>query len=205
MKHVNLVCMLAVGLLFDAGVTSAATPVVTDPFYFRENRGSGVVGLDVLLGITFGDRLIYGANSVVPNGTAGTTATRAFGVNQPFLLNFNPRTNNPNQFSGSIDYTAGRAAQAMNMVFTNGTDTTSVSVNPVGTIGLMPLATFLSVSGTGTGLTFHWTDPVIPAGLTLERAQVNVYDLENHNAVGNADTLFVTTLPSATDASYALT
>jgi hypothetical protein len=92
----------------------------------------------------------------------------------------------------------------MNLTFANGSDTTFASVASIGTIGLMPLAFDLGVSGLGLALTFHWTDPVVPAGLALERAQIRLYDLGSINATGNADVIHTAFLSSPTDASYAL-
>jgi hypothetical protein len=198
MRSTNLVWLLGAGLLLNSVVASADPITVDNAFYFRENRGANDVGQPA------GNRLIFGAGSVVPNGDGGTTATRAFGGGGAFSLPFNPRTVNLNQFSGSTDYTSGRAALPVNLVFTNGADTTSVSVGAIGTIGLMPLAFDLSVSGLGLDLTFHWTVPVIPAGLTLERAQILVYDLETFNAAGNADTIYNPFLSSPTDTSFAM-
>jgi len=202
MKKTFVVGVLAAGLFLDVSLALAATVTVTNPFYFRENRGANDVG-QTPSGLP-SDRLVYGAGSVVPNGDAGTTGTRAFGANAPTTLQFNPRTVNPDQFSGSVAYSSVLAALPVNLVFTNGADTTAVSVAAVGDIGQMPLAFNLSVSGIGTNLTLHWTDPVIPSGLTLERGQIEIFDVENFNAAGNANLLFQSFLSSPTDTSFAL-
>jgi hypothetical protein len=157
--------LLAAGLLLSSVLASAAPITVENAFYFRENRGVNDVGQGA------GDRLVFGATSVVPNGDNGTTATRRFGGGAIQPLPFNPSTVNPNQFSNSIAYNTGAANAQLNLTFTNGLDTTLASVSAVGGIGLMPLAFDLGVSGTGTALTLNWTDPVIPTGLALERAQ----------------------------------
>jgi hypothetical protein len=198
MRSEYLSCVLVAGLLLVSAVASADPVTVNSAFYFRENRGANDIGQ------ALGNRLIFGAGSVVPNGDNGTTATRRFGAGIEINLPFNPSSVNPNQFSGSTDYTLERAQALMNLTFTNGTDTTLASVAPIGTIGLMPLAFDLGVSGLGLALTFHWTDPVIPAGLALERAQIRLYDLENPNATGNSDLIHTAFLSSPTDTSYAL-
>jgi hypothetical protein len=68
-------------------------------------------------------------------------------------LQFNPRDVSPNQFSSSVAYSSTLALLPVNLSFTNGADTTAVSVAAVGDIGQMPLAFNLSVSGVGTNLT----------------------------------------------------
>ena len=199
--HLVTILMSAIGF---ASNSALADPIaVTDAFYFREFRSANDTG-----GINnIGDRLVYGANSVVPNGDAGTTATRAFGANAPVSLQFNPRSVNPNQFSASINYTLTRALLPANLVFMNGADTTSVTVAPVGNIGRMPFARALSMNGTGTALTLNWTDPtpsVIPPGVTIERTQVRVFDLQHFNSAGNADVIHTASLSSPTGTSYTL-
>jgi hypothetical protein len=201
-KKSFLVCVLATGLCLDVSLALAAAVTVTNPFYFRENRGANDVG-QTPSGLP-SDRLVYGAGSVVPNGDAGTTGTRAFGANAPAPLPFNDRDVNPNQFSGSVGYTSALAALPVNLVFTNGANTTAVSVAAVGDIGQMPLPFNLSVSGIGTNLTFHWADPVIPSGLTLERGQIEIFDVEDFNASGNANVLFQSFLSSPSDTSFAV-
>jgi len=198
MQSKYLAGLLAAGLLLNGVLASAAPITVENAFYFRENRGANDVGA------TAGDRLVFGAGSVVPNAAGGTVATRAFGSGAPVALPPNGSTVNPNQFSGSTNYTLARALAPINLIFTNGLDTTSVSLGAIGNIGLMPLAFDLGVSGTGTALTFNWTDPVIPAGLALERAQIRLYDLDNIDAQGDADLIHSAFLTSSTDTSYAL-
>ena len=176
----RLANILVGGLLLASTLASADPITINNAFYFRENRGVNDIG------VTAGDRLVYGVNAVTPNGNDGTTATREFvalppAANNPAVLPFNPSTDRPNQFSGSIAYTAARAASDMLLTFTNGIDTASATIDAVGTAGLMPLATNLGVTGLGTALTFHWTDPsfaaVALAGLAIERKQIFLYDL----------------------------
>lgn len=198
MKISRTLCAVTAGLLLEVGVACAAPVVTTGEFYFRENRGVNGVGLQM------GDRLIYGANTVVPNGNSGTTATRAFGGGGTANLPFNPRTTTPNQFSGSADYTPARALLPVNMVFRNGPDSTPVSVAAIGDVALMPLAFNLGVAGAGTNLVFSWNLPVIPAGLTLDRSQFIVYDREDFNVAANANMLFAAELPSPTATSFVL-
>src|SRR3954447_3860431 len=104
MKKTVLICALVAGQFLDVSLALAAPVTVTNPFYYRENRGANDVG-QTPSGLP-SDRLVYGAASVVQNGDAGTTGTRAFGANAPAPLPFNPRTVNPNQFSGSAGYTS---------------------------------------------------------------------------------------------------
>jgi len=201
MKKTFVVGVLAAGLFLDVSLALAAPVTVTSPFYFRENRGANDLG-QTPSGLP-SDRLVYGA-FVVPNGDAGTTGTRAFGANAPASVPFNPRDINPNQFSGSVAYTSALAALPLTLVFNNGANQSAVAFPALGDIGQMPLAFNLSVSGIGTNLTFHWVDPVIPAGLTLERGQITVFDVEDFNAEGNANAIFQSFLSSPTDTSFAL-
>ena len=105
----RLANILVGGLLLASTLASADPITINNAFYFRENRGVNDIG------VTAGDRLVYGVNAVTPNGNDGTTATREFvalppAANNPAVLPFNPSTDRPNQFSGSIAYTAARAA-----------------------------------------------------------------------------------------------
>src|SRR6185436_3820375 len=130
MKKTFVVGVLAAGLFLDVSLALAATVTVTNPFYFRENRGANDVG-QTPSGLP-SDRLVYGAGSVVPNGDAGTTGTRAFGANAPASLPFNPRTVNPNQFSGSVAYTSALAALPLTLVFNNGANQSAVAFPALG-------------------------------------------------------------------------
>ncbi|MBW8893635.1 MAG: hypothetical protein JF617_16545, partial [Burkholderiales bacterium] len=70
----RMVRWTAWGALSLSSCMAAATPIsVDDPYYYS------VISSTNTLGITPGQRLSFGAQTVVPNGSAGTTATAAQG------------------------------------------------------------------------------------------------------------------------------
>ncbi|HWH76750.1 MAG TPA: hypothetical protein VNT76_05240, partial [Candidatus Binatus sp.] len=109
---------------FAISTSALATPITaTGAFNFRDERSANDIN------ITAGDRITFGANSVVPNGDAGTTgiATQSTTVR---TLNFDPAIG-PNQFDASIAYNANRTG-AWNLTFTNGADQSTIATPTIG-------------------------------------------------------------------------
>jgi len=144
---------------------------ITTPFMNLENRGVNS------LGFATGEYLRIGANSVVPNGAAGTTG---FGTTvdpltgQPITrtINFNPAPVIPNFFSRNLVDSASFRGQ-WTLSFSNGTDTSQAFVSlPIGTTQA-PFVNTIALSGTSANPTFSWTPP---AGTTVNGYRINIYD-----------------------------
>lgn len=152
------------------GATSAvwAAPVtINTPFMNLENRGINS------LGWAPGEQLRWGANSVVPNGTAGTTglATQV-GTGTQRTINFNPGPSIPNFFSRNVtDAPALRGDWTLK--FSNGADSATASVGLSAAAQQAPFVNSITLSGTSANPTFTWTPP---PGATVNGYRVNIYD-----------------------------
>lgn len=118
-----------------------------------------------------GDRLYYGAISVVPNGGATPptvgTAEQA-GIVRTLL--WTPGAVAPNQFTDATSNTS--LTGSWTLTFMNGDDTLVVST-PTTTDTAPPFVKNVKISGSGANPTFTWT---IPDDFTPDTIQINVFD-----------------------------
>jgi PEP-CTERM motif len=165
----SLVSIFALAAL--AGPCLAAPITITDPFLNLENRGVNS------LGFLSGTFFRFGANSVVPNGTAGTTGVGTTsnlltGASVSNSINFDPGPVIPNFYARYL--TANPALYGpWTLTFTNGTDTASALVTlPTGQ-AQAPFVNSITLSGTGVNPTFSWAPP---PGTVVNGYRVNIYD-----------------------------
>jgi hypothetical protein len=182
MMRRRILFLLVVSVFYGAGsflVTSnvIAEPIaVTDAFSFRDNRSEN----NVFGGP--GDRLTFGAQSVVPDGYGGTTGSATQG-SVTRTLTFLPFSTSPHQFANSVPYDSSLTGQ-WNLTFTNGGDTTNVQTPSVDAAPQLPFASNVAISGSGLTPTFSWT---VPGGFTLDGVRLQIWDLENRLPDGTGD------------------
>jgi hypothetical protein len=152
-----------------------ATPIeVTGAFHLRDNVSSNTVN------ISEGQRLTYGAASVVPNGNNGTSAFAEQGSTSTPLVSI-PFSTNPNLFSYTIPYDPSLTGQ-WKLTFTNGLNQTVVQSPAVGGVIQMPFPMNMAISGSGTTPTFSWT---IPVGSPVDGIRVIIWDLGQWVSIRN--------------------
>ena len=178
----KILFLVALSIFYGAGsflVTSnvIAEPIaVTDAYSFRDNRSAN----NVFGGP--GDRLTFGAQSVVPDGYGGTTGSATQGsVTRP--LTFYPYSTSPHHFANSVPYNSDLTGQ-WNLTFINGGDTTNVQTPSVDAAPQLPFASNVAISGSGLTPTFSWT---VPGGFTLDGVRLQIWDLENRLPDGTGD------------------
>ncbi len=177
-------------LVLIAGSAGAfAAPIsISTPFFNLEHRNVNSLGAGV------GSFVRIGANSVVPNGTDGTTGV-AFrnSDNLTRNLNFAPFPLGPNWFERYFtDNPALRGDWTLK--FSNGSDvaTAQVSLDPAAQQA--PFVNSVTLSGTAAAPTFSWTPP---PGVTVNAYRVNLY--EKLPGVGNSGNIVSKTFgPSVT-------
>lgn len=163
--------VLAVLALLGAASQAAAAPItITTPFMNLENRAVNS------LGFTPGQFVRFGADSVVPNGGAGTTGVAIqIGTGTTQALSFLPAPAVPNFFVRYLnDDPALRGDWTLQ--FTNTTNTTNVATAAVSLSASAQQAPFvnsITLSGTSTNPTFTWTPP---PGVTVNGYRVNIID-----------------------------
>ena len=178
----KILFLVALSIFYGAGsflVTSnvIAGPIaVTDAYSFRDNRSAN----NAFGGP--GDRLTFGAQSVVPDGYGGTTGSATQG-SVTRTLTFLPFSTSPHQFANSVPYDSNLTGQ-WNLTFTNGGDTTNVRTPSVDAAPQLPFASNVAISGSGLTPTFSWT---VPGGFTLDGVRLQIWDLENRLPDGTAD------------------
>lgn len=160
---------LALGLSWST--TVVAEPVtITTPFINLENRAINS------LGFTAGQFMRIGANSVTPNGDAGTTGlgthALAAGGTASRVINFNPSPLNPNFYS-RVFADAPTLRGDWTLTFTNGGDSASRNVTLAASATQAPFVNSITLSGTSANPTFSWTPP---AGVAVDAYRINIYD-----------------------------
>ena len=156
-------------IIFFYATLIQATPIeVTGAFHFRDNVSSNTVN------ISEGERLTYGAASVVPNGNNGTSALAEQGSTSTPLVSI-PFSTNPNLFSYTVPYDPSLTGQ-WKLTFINGLNQTVVQSPAVGGVIQMPFPMNMAISGSGTTPTFSWT---IPVGGPVDGIRVIIWDLGN--------------------------
>lgn len=169
----RLAAALAV-LLTQMGWGSAAHAIpvtINTPFFNLENRGVNS------LGFTPGERMRFGAVSVLPNGNGGTTGLAtsvnlSTGLAVSRNIPFGPSPIVPNFFSRTLAYDPNLLGP-WTLTFTNGADSRSVTVDlPAGTTQV-PFVNSITLSGTAANPSFSWAPP---AGTHVDGYRINIYD-----------------------------
>lgn len=163
---------LAISLLAGASLGVLAAPVtITTPFINYENDGINS------LGFGSGQFLRFGANSVTPNGAAGTTGlATTTNLSTAALvsrtINFVPSPIAPNMFYRYISVDSNLVGP-WTLTFTNGTDSAQTTVALPATASLAPFVNSITLSGTSANPTFSWTPP---PGANVDGYRINIYD-----------------------------
>ena len=155
-----------------APAAALAAPVtITTPFMNLEHRAVNSLGFGA------GNFLRIGANSVTPNGLAGTTGVGTTtnlvtGATVTRTINFDPGPSIPNFFDR---YMADDRALygPWNMRFTNGADTASTTVSMNVNAQQAPFVNSITLSGTSANPTFSWTPP---PGAAVNGYRLNIFD-----------------------------
>jgi hypothetical protein len=184
-----------------------ASPAVAVPITVNElsERLNNVSSND--LGFSTGLQIILSADSVTPNGSAGTTATAqttnlSTGLSTQIVIPFAPSTVVPNQFTKSIPYNSSLTGP-WTFTFANGADQSVI--NPMLSltgVAPAPFATNVTVSGSGLNPTFSWSYPSSVNGVT-----VLIYDKAGEIVNGilvKPDLVWAAGVPSGLTGSYTL-
>jgi hypothetical protein len=165
--------VLALLLCVTANVAYADLITVNRPYHFLDSRAANDVG------VTPGDRLQYGANSVVPNGGAGTsnpaTAQQLNSITNVTVnrdVFWTPNSVSPNFYAGSTVDNAGLRG-SWQLTFTNGTDMTVVATPTIGNVATVPYVNTVSFSEAGVTPTISWS----LNGFSADTVAVRVRDL----------------------------
>jgi hypothetical protein len=184
-----------------AQATTITTPSLTANSIFLQYYNVGPNNLD----FSSGERIRYGATSVVPNGSGGTTGTAtttnvATGKTITRNIHFETSPATPNFFTGGIELcgqasTGACTAKGNNnpanltnpwtITFSNpGTTPNQISKTLSLVGGEIPFVNSITLSGTGSAPTFSWTPP---PGVTVDGYRVNIYQnsLETFDSKGN--------------------
>jgi len=165
LRHSSLV------LACSAASAIAAPVTITTPFMNLENRAVNS------LGFTPGQFFRIGANSVVPNGDAGTTGLGTTvdlltGQTVTRSITFSPGPVIPNFFVRNI-FNSPTLTGPWALTFSNGPNSAQANVSlPQGTT-YAPFVNTITLSGTSANPTFTWTPP--PA-TTVNGYRINIYD-----------------------------
>jgi hypothetical protein len=170
-----LLVLVAFAFCVLTSLASATTPVVTQIKHHRDFRGPNNVA------IATGDRLVMGANSVLPS--SGTTGTAVQGATTR-TLTVDQLSTKPDAIDRSIGY-APALTGSWSLTFVNDGDTTVVATPTVGAAEAIPLAEGLTSSGpVDTTPAFTWTTP--PAAAPDE-VQIRLFDRDHFVPIGRPD------------------
>jgi len=161
--HVSGAVVAMVFLFFADATPSSAEIVISDPENFSDNYGVNPLGVGTAIGSTgFYESGIYdsvGADSVTPS--AGTTVTATQGTTT-YTLNFigGPGTALPNQFYANLPLDTSLTGP-WTLTATNPNVPTSavVQTSSLDVISPPPLATGVTLSGSGSAPTVTWSVP----------------------------------------------
>jgi hypothetical protein len=158
----------------------AATISITDPFLQYYDVGPNN------LSFSSGDFVRYGATSVTPNGSAGTTGTATTTnvttgatITRNMVFDGSPAV--PNFYSGLLgispttNVNPANLTNPWNLTFNNaGTTPTSATatLSLAPGAGIIPFVSSVTLSGTAAAPTFSWTPP---AGTAVQGYRINIY------------------------------
>lgn len=163
---------LAIALLAGASLGVHAAPVtITTPFINFENDAINSNGFNT------GQFLRVGANSVTPNGFAGTTGLATTTDLSTLALvsrtiNFVPSPLLPNLYQRVIPVDPNLIGP-WTLTFTNGADSAQTTVALPAGASLAPFVNSITLSGTSANPTFSWTPP---PGAIVDGYRINIYD-----------------------------
>lgn len=114
-------------------------------------------------------------------GKQGTTIRSLRFASAPF---------SPNLFVSIVDWRVDLTG-SWQFTIRNEDDVVVVFSPTIGLVEKMPFVVDMTLTGSGTTPTFHWTVPTIPAGLTHDRSRILIWDLEDRRpTTGVARRLF---------------
>lgn len=184
MKTMRFITLGLAGVLFGSSLISGAnaTPLtVTDTFLqlLRVSANS--------IGSTPGEKIRFGANSVVPNGDNGTTGLATTNYTGQCSLNclvevpigFFPDPVAPNFFVRNIPYNPN-LLDPWTLTFTNNGDISQTTLDLNGATAPPGFVTSITLSGTSTNPTFTWTPP---SNTQVNGYRINIYDKSQNNAL----------------------
>jgi hypothetical protein len=152
---------LSIAILMGGSAAVATPVVVSDPYHFLTVSSTNTVG------IVPGIRQSIGAQSVTPNGGAGTTAVAIQNATQLTLPWFGTTQFN-NEFSLGIDANPSLYG-AWTLVFTNGGDQATAVTPAITPAAPMPFVRNTRLAGN----TVSW---VLPADSRIDAVRINVRD-----------------------------
>jgi hypothetical protein len=165
-----------------AAAVSAETITIQNTFGFRDVRGVNSVGLSL------GDRIIYGVSGTKPVGEApnyvGTTAISRQGQLE-LPMSFVPSTVDPGEFVNSIPYDPVLTGPWEITITSPGLDPLVVYTPDIGDVDPIGPVTALKMSGPLTAPTFTWENP---AG--IDDVNIVIWDLLAREPGGIADRLY---------------
>lgn len=160
-------------LLVQPAPADAAPVTITQPFFQLDNVAANSVGAAV------GLRLRLGANEVLPNGLAvppttgiATTTNTLTGAPVSRVINFSPSTVSPDFYIRTLADDPGLRGP-WTLTFTNGADSSSVSVSLPPAAQHIGAVQSVSVSGSTFNPTFTWS---APASGQINGYRVNLVD-----------------------------
>ena len=171
--------LVVAALLALQTLASQATPVtITTPFINFENVAINSLGFGT------GQFLRVGANSVTPNGSAGTTGVATLGGTS-FQTNifFAPGPISPDRFVRNLSITTQQTLPGSSLfnpwtlTFTNRVNTNNSAqaiVQMQTGAQLAPFVNSITLSGTSANPMFSWTPPI---GTRVDGYRVNIYDM----------------------------
>ncbi len=191
---------VAAAVLATGAGSALAAPVSASGLYtFRDNNFGLVAG-------PARDIIVIGAWDPVPGAQAGTTGTATQIDSLTGSLVIVPLveqgyTANPAALENITPYSPGLTG-AWTYDLQNGGDSTQLTGPVVGNVGSMPLATHITVTGTGPTPTVSWDLPAaMPAGVEVDWVQVFVWE-RDATEPDRLDLLHLGPLLSPTQTSY---
>jgi hypothetical protein len=185
---------VAAALCVAFAAPACAVVVVTTPYMNLENRNINS------LGFSTGQFLRFGANSVVPNGGAGTTGLAIKDSDgTTFAISFAPGPAIPNFFQRLVADSPNLRGD-WTLRFTNGADVTTAAVSLAATAQQAPFVNSITLSGSSATPTFTWAPP---PSATVNGYRINIYDKSLISPTNNGQVTSRNLLPNQT--SYTVT
>jgi hypothetical protein len=192
--------------------TWAVQPVVDTsvhgPFHFRDFRTENLSGLNAGDFLSFGVDVLPNGDFDPVDGFADsdgppilpTTVVATQGpptcpsdpttCTAQYTINFSPSGDDasgesidPNHYVRSIPYDASLTGSWL-FTINNGGDVITAETATVGDVASMPKVKNMSLTGSGTTPTFHWSAPEIPTGLSLDGVSIEIRDLSDRGPDG---------------------
>jgi hypothetical protein len=132
---------------------ASANPITTFSglYNYSDNRTPNAINFPT------GERYVFGATSVIPNGGAGTTGIAQQGSTTRMQV-WTPFLTAPNFFVSTI--AANPTLQgAWTLTYTNGTDSATKTTPILGPVTAEPFVNNVSFSGSGLTPTISWSNP----------------------------------------------